>query len=125
MMDDAAALAGALGAAGAEVTRVPLEATLGARGRSWVSGMDTSGGRIDCDVVAVAAIPSPASEGPRQHKCQVRLDPDAGGFRVVVDADGRTSTPGVWACGDVTGFVGCARAAEHGAHVGACAAGSL
>ena len=125
MMDDAAALAGALGAAGAEVTRVPLEATLGARGRSWVSGVDTSNGRIDCDVVAVAAIPSPASEGPRQHKCQVRLDPDAGGFRVVVDADGRTSTPGVWACGDVTGFVGCARAAEHGAHVGARAAGSL
>ena len=46
------------------------------------------------------------------------LDPPAGGFRVVVDEHGRTSAPGVWACGDVTGYVGPAAAAEHGARVG-------
>ena len=122
---EASALTDALDAAGAEVTRVPLADAFGARGRSWVSGMDTSRGRVDCDLVAVAALPSPASEGPRQQKCQVRLDPDAGGFRVVVDEQGRTSTAGVWACGDVTGYMGVARAAQDGARVGANAAASL
>jgi thioredoxin reductase len=47
------------------------------------------------------------------------LDPAAGGFRVVVDERGQTSTPGVWACGDVTGYLGPAAAAADGARVGA------
>jgi sarcosine oxidase subunit alpha len=111
-------LAGALTAAGAEVTRVALDDTHGTRGRSWVSQVQTSQGRIDCDLVAVAAIPSPASEGPRQQGCRVVLDPEAGGFRVVVDETGKTSAPFVYACGDVTGYLGPARAAEHGALVG-------
>jgi sarcosine oxidase subunit alpha len=123
--DDAAVLAQALAAAGADVVRVPLAQTLGARGRSWVTAVDTANGRVDCDLVAVAAIPSPASEGPRQQGCKVTLDPARGGFRVVVDGDGRTSTAGVWACGDVTGYVGPARAAAEGARVGANVAGSL
>jgi sarcosine oxidase subunit alpha len=123
--DDADALTQALRTAGAEVMRVPLEAALGARGRSWVSGFDTSHGRVDCDLVAVAAIPSPASEGPRQQGCKVVLDPQRGGFRVVVDADGKTSTANVWACGDVTGYLGPARATEDGARVGENVARSL
>ncbi|HEX5063404.1 MAG TPA: 2Fe-2S iron-sulfur cluster-binding protein [Kofleriaceae bacterium] len=116
---DAAALASALTAAGAEVTRVGLADMLGVRGRSWVSGVETKHGRVDCDLVAVAAIPSPASEGARQQKCNVTLDPEAGGFRVVVDAHGKTSTDGVWACGDVTGYQGPQVAAADGARVGA------
>jgi sarcosine oxidase subunit alpha len=123
--DDASALATALTRAGAEVVRVPLAQTLGARGRSWVTGVDTQNGRVDCDLVAVAAIPSPASEGPRQQKCQVTLDPARGGFRVVVDEHGQTTTANVWACGDVTGYLGPARAAEDGARVGANVAGSF
>jgi sarcosine oxidase subunit alpha len=123
--DDAAVLAQALGTAGADVVRVPLAQTLGARGRSWVTAIDTQSGRVDCDLVAVAAIPSPASEGPRQQGCKVTLDPARGGFRVVVDDHGRTSTTGVWACGDVTGYIGPAQAADDGARVGANAAGSL
>jgi sarcosine oxidase subunit alpha len=122
---ETAALAVALINAGADVARVALADTLGARGRAWVSGVDTTTGRVDCDLVAVAAIPAPASEGARQQKCKVTLDPDAGGFRVVVDDQGRTTTPGVWACGDVTGFMGSARAAQDGARVGANAAASL
>jgi sarcosine oxidase subunit alpha len=110
-------LVAALTAAGAEVSRVALEDTHGTRGRSWVSQVQTSQGRIDCDLVAVAAIPSPASEGPRQQGCRVVLDPDAGGFRVVVDETGKTSAPFVFACGDVTGYIGPARAAAHGALV--------
>ena len=123
--DDADALTRALRDAGAEVMRVPLEACLGARGRSWVSGVDTSNGRVECDLVAVAAIPSPASEGPRQQGCKVVLDPRRGGFRVDVDADGRTSAASVCACGDVTGYLGPARAGEDGARVGGNAARSL
>jgi sarcosine oxidase subunit alpha len=122
---EAEALEAALADAGAEVARVPLAEVIGARGRSWVSGLDTIAGRYECDLLAVAAIPSPASEGPRQHKCKVELDPEAGGFRVVVDDRGRTSTPGVWACGDVIGFMGVDEAARDGARVGAAAAGEL
>ena len=115
---DVTALATALVNAGAEVARVPLVKASGTRGRGWVSGLDTTDGRIDCDVLAMAAIPAPASEGPRQHGCKVVLDPSAGGFRVVIDGDGRTSTANVWACGDVTGYVGPARAGAHGTAVG-------
>ena len=116
---DVDALAAALRTAGAEVTRLPLEAVVGTRGRGWATAVDTAAGKLDCDVIAVAALPAPASEGPRQHGCQVLLDAAAGGFRVVIDDDGRTSTPGVWACGDVTGYLGPAAAAAHGARIGA------
>ncbi|MEO8845629.1 MAG: 2Fe-2S iron-sulfur cluster-binding protein [Kofleriaceae bacterium] len=125
LADESVALAAALTAAGAEVTRVALDDTLGTRGRSWVSSVQTSHGRIDCDVVAVAAIPSPASEGPRQQGCAVVLDPEAGGFRVVIDDDGLTSTPNVWACGDVTGYLGPSDAAAHGARIGSVVAAAL
>ena len=118
LADEVGALAKSLSAAGAEVTRVALDDALGTRGRSWVSSVETSRGRVDCDLVAVAAIPSPASEGPRQHGCEVVLDPGAGGFRVVVDDHGQTSAANVWACGDVTGYRGPAQSAEHGARVG-------
>ena len=118
MADDATALATALYEAGAEVVRIALDNATGTRGRSWVSGLDTASGKVECDLVAVAGIPAPASEGPRQQGCRVVLDPAAGGFRVVVDEHGRTTTPGVWACGDVTGYRGPAAAAKDGARVG-------
>lgn len=121
---DAAALAAALTGAGAEVTRVPLAQVTDVRGRGWVTSVAAGRTRIDCDLVAVAAIPSPASEGARQQGCRVVLDPPAGGFRIVVDADGRTTTPGVWACGDVCGYLGPAAAAADGARVGANVAAS-
>ena len=119
LADDVGALAAALAKAGAEVTRVALDKVGATRGRSWTSSVDTANGKVDCDVVAVAGIPAPASEGARQQGCQVVLDPAAGGFRIVVDADGRTTTPGVWACGDVCGYLGPAAAAADGARVGA------
>ena len=75
--------------------------------------------------MAVAGIPAPASEGPRQQGCRVTLDPPAGGFRVVVDEYGRTTTERVWACWDVTGYRGPAAAAEDGARVGANVVASL
>ncbi|HEY0193909.1 MAG TPA: FAD-dependent oxidoreductase, partial [Kofleriaceae bacterium] len=119
MAADATALASALYESGAEVVRIALANATGTRGRGWVSAIDTPTGKVDCDLIAVAAVPAPASEGPRQQGCKVVLDPPAGGFRVAVDADGRTSAPGVWACGDVTGYRGPAASAADGARVGA------
>ena len=119
MTEDATALSAALAHAGAEVHRVALDRSITVRGRSWVSGIVTETQKLDCDIIAVAAIPAPASEGPRQQGCKVVLDPPAGGFRVVVDELGRTSTPNVWACGDVCGYVGPAAAAADGARVAA------
>jgi sarcosine oxidase subunit alpha len=121
--NDNHALEDALRAAGAEVARVRLADVTGVHGRGWVSSLATAHGKLDCDVVAVAAIPAPASEGARQQGCRVVLDPGAGGFRIVVDGDGLTSTPNVWACGDVCGYLGPFAAAEHGTRVGTHVAG--
>lgn len=119
MTEDATALSAALARAGAEVHRVALDSVVNVKGRSWVSGVVTDTQKLECDIVAVAAIPAPASEGPRQQGCKVVLDPPLGGFKVVVDELGRTTTPNVWACGDVCGYVGPAAAAADGARVGA------
>ena len=117
------ALVGALRAAGAEVERVPGDEIERTRGRRWVKRVELKTGKsLDCDAVAVAAVPAPASEGPRQHGCKVVLDPPRGGFKVVADEDGRTSVGGVLACGDVAGYMGPERAAEMGARVGRAAA---
>ncbi len=125
LADDMTALSNALHAAGADIVRVALPDVLTTRGRGWVSQLDAVGRKIECDVVAVAAIPAPASEGARQQGCRVVLDPVAGGFRVVVDDEGRTTTPSVWACGDVTGYMGPAAAAADGARVGALVSASI
>jgi sarcosine oxidase subunit alpha len=125
----ARALAAELGALGIDTTTVDgvNEKVVRARGRTWIKSVvveDTRGKRrkIPCDALAVAATPSPASEAPRSHGAAVTLAADKGGFAVTIDADGRTSAPSVLACGDVTGYVGPERAAEHGAAVGAVAA---
>jgi sarcosine oxidase subunit alpha len=122
LAEDMTALATALHQAGAEITRVALPDVTATRGRGWVSQLDTVRGKIECDVVAVAGIPAPASEGARQQGCRVVLDPIAGGFRIVVDDNGLTNVPNVWACGDVTGYLGPAAAAAEGARIGAIVA---
>ena len=119
MEQDVTALAQALTGAGADVTRVPLADVVGTRGRGWITAIDTKRGKLDCDLVAVAATPAPASEGARQQGCSVVLDEHAGGFKIVTADAGRTSTANVWACGDVTGYQGPAAAAADGARVGA------
>lgn len=114
---DVVALADALSAAGADVTRVPLADVSGTRGRGWTSAVDTKRGKLDCDLVAVAATPAPASEGPRQQGCTVVLDEAAGGFRVVTNELGQTTAANVWACGDVTGYRGTVASAVDGTRV--------
>jgi sarcosine oxidase subunit alpha len=100
-----AALAGGLRERGIEVTAAAVES---------VPAVD-----LRRDLIAVDALPAPASELPRQHGAAVVLGEAEGGFAVTIDGDGRTSAAGVWACGDVTGYRGSSAAAAHGMAVGA------
>ena len=123
MADYVRALCAALTAAGAEAVAVGCDEVERARGRTWVNAIEmTARKRVECDAVAVAAMPSPASEGARQQGASVRLEPSRGGFVIQVDDDGHTTADRVWACGDVCGYVGPGRAAETGRAVGARAA---
>jgi sarcosine oxidase, subunit alpha len=85
--------------------------------------------RLGVDVLAVAAQPAPASELPRQHGAEVifsvEREGSGGGFATTVDAQFRTTAPGVFACGDVTGYVGAERAARAGQAAGTAVARSL
>lgn len=127
----AQALDRSLRAAGCEVIAAaePEVRVLGAHGRSWVEAVELLEGqgasepqRLPCDVIAVSAVPAPASEAARQHGCEVAFLPAAGGFAVVVDERGRSSVNNVYACGDVCGFVGPERATRMGQRVGRAAA---
>jgi sarcosine oxidase subunit alpha len=125
----ARALAEDLTALGVETRLVDgsKEKPLRAHGVGWVESLeivDDKGKKkkLPCDCVAVAALPSPASEAPRQHGAAVELREPGGGFCVLVDDDGRTSVPHVFACGDVTGFVGPEAATASGERAGMAAA---
>ena len=125
------ALAAALTGAGATVARVDGVGmqVVGASGHAWVRGLtvEENGVRkkIKGDSVAVVTTPAPASDLARQHGVSVILDEKGGGFACVVDADGLTSVPGVYACGDVTGYRGPTRAEADGARTGLAVARSL
>lgn len=117
----ARALAEALFRAGAEVTRVDGhdEQIVAAHGHGWVRAVETTRRKkIKCDLVAVAALPAPASELPRQHGVAVTFTDKKGGFHCRVDDDGRCPVPKVFACGDVTGFGGIDDAISAGARCG-------
>jgi sarcosine oxidase subunit alpha len=120
-----ASLCAGLQAAGIAVERVdvsqtrPVAAVGGAALRALdVMAADGRKVRRTTDLIAVAATPAPASELARQHGAPVVLDADRGGFAVVVDPAFRTAVPGIFACGDVTGYVGPQAAARAGAAAG-------
>jgi sarcosine oxidase subunit alpha len=133
----AATLAGGLAAAGIDAELIDLEAgdqrVTGAHGRQQVSGVEiarTAGGGdqtrlVKGQLVAVAALPAPASELARQHGAAVTMDPVRGGFAVNVDAAFRSTAPGVYACGDVTGFAGPEAALAAGTAAGRSLAAEL
>ncbi len=107
-------------------TAAPLVETLKGVGVAAAHAtLAVAGKRRPGDIVAVAAVPAPASELARQHGARVAFDASRGGFAVAVDAAGATSVPGVWACGDVTGYVGTAAAQRAGAEVGRAVAAAL
>lgn len=104
------------------------EALVSAEGHQRLKGVRViSGGKtrtIKCDLLAVAALPAPATELVREHGAKVAWASAVGGFHAVTDAHGRTTASDVWACGDVAGFVGTEAARESGARVGAAIIGS-
>jgi sarcosine oxidase subunit alpha len=125
-------LARGLEAAGVEVEVVDLsrDRVVEARGTTRARGLVVKGPtgrnrRIEGDLVAVATLPAPASELPRQHGAEVRLDPARGGFVALIDARFSTSAPHVFACGDVTGYAGPEAAATAGAAAGRAVATTL
>jgi sarcosine oxidase subunit alpha len=118
--------------AGVEVEVVDLarDRLVEARGAARVRGLVVKGPtgrerRIDGALVAIAALPAPASELPRQHGARVRLEPERGGFVALVDETHACSALGVFACGDVTGYVGAEAAAAAGAAAGRAVAATL
>jgi sarcosine oxidase subunit alpha len=128
----ASALARGLARAGVEHEVVDLarDQVVEARGATRVRGLVVRGpsGRarkVDGALVAIASLPAPASELPRQHGAGVRLDPAGGGFVALVDKQHETAAPGVFACGDVTGYLGPDEAAKAGAAAGRALASTL
>ncbi|MDX2020606.1 MAG: 2Fe-2S iron-sulfur cluster-binding protein [Deltaproteobacteria bacterium] len=104
----------ALQALGVAVTRVEASAD------------PTHDVRVDAKTtLAVAALPAPAFELPRQHGLAVTMQPSLGGFAVQANADGTTSARGVFVAGDVTGYMGPKNAETHGRAVGAAVGLSL
>jgi sarcosine oxidase subunit alpha len=125
-------LTAGLRAAGVEVEVVDLsrDRVLEARGATRVRGLVVAGltgrkRRVDGELVAIATPPAPASELPRQHGAAVRFEPARGGFVAEVDRAHATTAPGVYACGDVTGYVGQEAAATAGAAAGLALAATL
>jgi sarcosine oxidase, subunit alpha len=122
----ARALAEALQQVCATVTRIDGkdEQIVAALGHGWVRAVevqragDKKTRKIKCDLVAVAALPAPASELPRQHGVPVALDESAGGFACRATAEG-LGAPDVFVCGDVRGFRGPELAAADGARTAA------
>ena len=101
----------ALTDAGVEVERIDVarETIVGSRGQQKLRGIDvrTADGEartVPGALIAVAALPAPASELPRQHGAAVALRRGAGRLRGGVDERFATAAPGVFACGDVTGY---------------------
>jgi sarcosine oxidase subunit alpha len=138
----AAAMVDALAAAGIDVELVPVAApgvahgqqprVVGVRGAQSVRALEIERAPeagetrvVNADLVAVAALPAPASELARQHGAEVAFDPARGGFAVVVDRSFRTHARDVFACGDVTGFAGADAAARAGEAAGRAVAADL
>lgn len=119
------ALAAGLTAANVPIVRVDARTTrpLAAVGGADLRGLEVveSDGRqhrIETDLIAIAATPAPAAELARQHGAAVHFDLARGGYAVVVDPTFRTGAPGIFACGDVTGYLGPEAAARAGAAAG-------
>ncbi|WP_431285121.1 FAD-dependent oxidoreductase [Humitalea sp. 24SJ18S-53] len=81
--------------------------------------------RFDADALCLGHGLLPATEATRLLRAEHRHDPALGGWVPVIDALGRTSVPGLFACGDGAGVLGADAAPLTGrlAALGACGLG--
>jgi sarcosine oxidase subunit alpha len=80
---------------------------------------------VECDAIVVCTPPAPSFELARQAGAEVRYVPDAGGFCVRADAEGRTSLADVFAAGTLVGALTPDASRLSGARAGATAAEGL
>jgi hypothetical protein len=83
---------------------VPPAEVKSIKGSGRVESVVTTAGRLECDVVALAAPPAPVGELARQAGARVRWNGE--GFPIERDDDGRcarTDRFAVWACGRAAG----------------------
>ena len=88
--------------------------------RNW-NVLPGSGRRVDCDTVAVGYGFTPQLELAGQLGCATRRDVD-GSLVAIVDADQRSSVPGVYLAGEATGVGGAQLAVAEGRIAGRAAA---
>ena len=86
---------------------------------AWTEGRERA---FDADCLAVGHGLVPGAEVPRLLRAAMRFDRRRGGWVPALDADGRTSVPGLYAAGDGAGIGGAALAAAAGTRAGLAAA---
>ncbi|TVR07569.1 MAG: FAD-binding protein [Salinarimonadaceae bacterium] len=65
---------------------------------------------VEADAVCIGYGLIPSNDVTRLLRADHEFDPDKGGWVVRTDAEGRTSVPGLYVCGDAAGVVGAAAA---------------
>lgn len=85
---------------------------------AWSSGRERV---FDADCLAVGHGLVPGAEVPRLLRATMHFDRRLGGWVPVLDAEGRTSIPGLYAVGDGAGLRGAAMAASAGTRAGMAA----
>lgn len=113
---EAATVADALRLADVKVAEV-AGAVAEAQGATRIERVVLADGRkVACDTLVAVAGRSPRPELVQQAGCAVRWDGAA--LVPVVDEAGRTSVPGVWACGEATGAKDVVAALDEGLRTG-------
>ena len=100
---------------------VPVHFTTALRriaGADQVTGVETSAGTIECDAVGLCYGFVPQSALPRMVGAAMVAAGPAGGWRCTHDAWMRSSLPGLYVAGEVTGVAGAAAASAGGTLAG-------
>ncbi len=100
-----------------QVSRMAL-APVNAEG-AWVTGAERV---LEAEALVVGHGLVPGAEVPRLMRAEMRFERHRGGWVPALDADGRTSVPGLYAAGDGVGLRGAAMAEIDGARAGLAAA---
>lgn len=113
-LNEARSLAELVKGAGGEALAIGAE-IVRAHGLRKVNAVTVNpGGKIDCDVIATCAPPSPAFELARAGGAKVVWNPSSRCFVVETDARGQTANASLFVAGEMRGPMSSAAAAEQG-----------